>query len=290
MTKFVYSVVRCFPAPRTGEFVNAAVLVGDPDNGTWVVRRPKSSSHLRKLASEAQRQAVDEFIDGIAVTVSRNYVGQFDTDGGLLGASWLGGLRADHQNLVQFSTPSHLSAPDLESAADLVSGQLLVEPARPKQPDITRRNLQSQLHDRYKAAVSPEFIHTKVSLVVGGRRGQDFDFAIGNGHVVQLAQTISFRVGAIGKVKTEVEALGYNLSRLRRKTDDAYLVNANGDRISTVTNPDVEVAALVALPKSESQKSVYAEARAVLGDLNVHISGPSDAREVSERARVLLAR
>ena len=39
MGRYVYSLVRCVPDPRTGEFVNVGAIAGDPFTGDWSVRQ-----------------------------------------------------------------------------------------------------------------------------------------------------------------------------------------------------------------------------------------------------------
>ena len=37
--RYVFSLVRCVPNPRTGEFVNVGAIAGDPESEDWSVRQ-----------------------------------------------------------------------------------------------------------------------------------------------------------------------------------------------------------------------------------------------------------
>ena len=62
MGRYRYSVVRCVPEPRTGEFVNIGAIAGSFEEGDWSARTIGNYTRALKLCSADQIAAVTEFI------------------------------------------------------------------------------------------------------------------------------------------------------------------------------------------------------------------------------------
>ncbi|WP_436760424.1 DUF3037 domain-containing protein [Streptosporangium sp. V21-05] len=62
MSRYIYSIVRCLPDPRTGEFVNVGAVAGDPDTGDWAVRRLSNTDRIKKFAPPAAINVTDRFM------------------------------------------------------------------------------------------------------------------------------------------------------------------------------------------------------------------------------------
>jgi hypothetical protein len=52
MSRYIYSIVRCLPDPRTGEFMNVGAIAGDPATGDWAIRQLSNTERVRKFAGD----------------------------------------------------------------------------------------------------------------------------------------------------------------------------------------------------------------------------------------------
>src|SRR5215468_11068995 len=62
MTRYFYSLVRCVPSPRTGEFINIAAIAGSEESGEWSIRQIQNESRAKKLCSADDLAVVHGFL------------------------------------------------------------------------------------------------------------------------------------------------------------------------------------------------------------------------------------
>src|SRR5260221_14556979 len=115
MNRYLYSLVRCVPDPRTGEFVNVGAIAGDPVTGDWSVRQIANESRIRKFAGGASLDAAHSFLTRVGLQIDETRaLMEDDAAVTLLGDSWLQSLHHDHRNVVQLSPPAPMVAEDAE--------------------------------------------------------------------------------------------------------------------------------------------------------------------------------
>ena len=290
MDRYIFSLVRCVPNPRTGEFINVGALAGSPELGDWSVREIGNEKRVRSLAEPDDIVAVHDLIAKIGFEMDNNAKLVEHSSADPLDVEWLSKLHYDHRNVVQFSKPSIILADNAEAALDLVFEHYLVEPTRPTRESVTKYRAVSALLSSYRrAAIDPRYIHRGVDVVVGDHLATRLDFAIGNGQALQLCQGWSFRVGGVEEIGTQVKSWAYALSRLRDGVESKVL---DGDtEFATATSRverDVELEVVVVLPVTPRQEKVFDEANQVFRELGVNVHGIEDVDAVSARAAELV--
>ena len=287
MGRYVYSLVRCVPDPRTGEFVNVGAIAGDPSTGDWSVRQVSSESRVRKLAGPSALLAVHGLLARVGAQIDSL---QADTLGGaddLLSENWLNGLYHDHQNVVQLSPPAPILAEDAEQALEILFSRQIIDPvSQAREGSLTKHRALHDIRRAYqRAAIDPYLVRQRVELHVGDRVHTSLDFAIANGSAVQLTQGWSFQGTSVSTVSEQVKAWAYALKCLRDGLD-SRVVSAD-DHISTVTqNVDLEV--VVIEPRTSEQQLVFEEALQVFGQIDASVHDLDDVDAIGTRAADLV--
>ncbi|RKS77598.1 Protein of unknown function (DUF3037) [Motilibacter peucedani] len=287
MSRFSYSLVRCVPDPRTGEFVNVGAIAGSAEAGEWAVRQVSSEARVRKLAGPRELEAVHGFLARVGEQVDI----QMELDAGdvneSLPASWLEDLHHDHRNVVQLSPPAVVAASSAESALDLIFERMLIDPVSQPRDFVDKKKVVSGLRAAYKrASIADDLVKTRVDLFVGDHLRAPLDFAIANGVALQLTQAWSFQRASVDQVTTEVKAWGYALARLREGA--AARVVGVGGHVSSLA-PEVDLEVVVALPKTKDQEAAYEEATQVFNQLDASVRPLDEVDFVSAKAAELVA-
>ena len=286
MSRFVYSLVRCVPEPRTGEFINIAAIAGDPLTGDWTVRQVGNESRVRKIAGPQDLAVVHRFISRLGAEIDEQWQLMDQGDGKPLSEIWLKELHANHQNIVQLSSPAPIVADDVDDAMDLIFSRLIIDPVRQPRGGITKSTLLANLRAVYREFdVDPDLVRPSVEVFVGDRVHTGFDFAIANGEALQLTQAWSFQRAGIDEIGLQVKAWGYALGRLRAG-DKARMVDSQS-AVSTVAR-DVDVEVVIAEPRTSDQLAVFEEATQVFQELGVSVH-PGEASAIGQRAASLIA-
>jgi hypothetical protein len=287
MGRYVYSLVRCVPDPRTGEFVTVGAIAGDASTGDWSIRQIENERRVRKLAGANELGIVHSFMARVGENLdAQNEL--WDSDGGsseALTEDWLRGLHRDLRNVVQLSDPLPIVSETAESALDVVFSSMIIDPVTEGRAFVSRQKLFHGLLRAYDQSLPRTLIKQHADLFVGDHLHTKVDFAIGGKATYQLAQTWSFQVEEIGYASTQVKAWGYALRNLR-EGEAARVVGADG-RTSVVDGSKVDLQILVAPPKTPAQVDVFEEAQGIFAALNGNVSVLDDVGGVAERAREL---
>jgi hypothetical protein len=292
LRRYFYSLVRCVPDPRTGEFINVGAICGDPDSGDWSMRQVSNESRVRRLSGQAQLEAVHRFLTevGIKLDEARSVLESEGTSE-MLDEQWLKALHQDHRNVVQLSAPTVMAAENAEMALDILFAGQVIDPAQQvqsREPAITKGTVLSDLRRAYqRARVDNKYIHQKAELYVGGHLHAPLDFAIIAGETLQIAQGWSFRRAEIGELSMQVKAWAFPIGRLR-DGDDARVISA-GDSVNRVAR-DVDVEVIVAEPRTSEQIVAYEEASQVFAKLGASVRTLEEADKVSRQAAELVAK
>ncbi|MFC7387015.1 DUF3037 domain-containing protein [Sphaerisporangium rhizosphaerae] len=285
--RYIYSIVRCLPDPRTGEFVNVGAVAGDAATGDWAVRRLSNTDRIKKFAPASAIDVTDRFLARMSSEIGEAREALETGAGHTLSADWLAELHHDHRNVVQLSPPAPIVATHAEAALDIIFDHMIIDPAsQRRQVAIGKDRVVQDLRKAYvRAEIPAHLLRPKSDVFIGDRLHSTVDIAIANGRVVQLAQGWSFRVTGSERLLTQVKAWGFALERLRRG-DEARVVDARG-RVSEVA-PDVDLQVVIATPETPQQDTAYEEAEQVFRALGADVHAVEDVGAVSARAASLI--
>lgn len=285
MSRHVYSIVRCLPDPRTGEFVNIGAIAGDPDTGRWAIRQLSNTERIRRFAGGPALEVATSCLLALGEEIDRSHAALED-EGEPLGEGWLARLHRNHRNVVQFSEPAPILAGDPQEALAFVFDHLIIDPVAPsKEPHVTKYDLRRTLREAFrKAPIREDLVRAKVEIFVGQRVHAPVDFAIANGRAVQLTQAWSFQLAQVEDVPMKVKAWGYALERLRRG-EEARVIDSVG-QTSTI-NSDVDLHVVIAPPQTRQQREAFQEAQQVFQNLSADIHDLSDVTAVTTKAAEL---
>jgi hypothetical protein len=134
VSKYLYSIVRCLPDPRTGEFANVGAIAGDPQTGDWAVRRVSNTERIKRFAPSAAIDVTDRFIVGITSEIAEAREALEMSDSLPFDEHWLHRLHHDHRNIVQLSPPAPIVASHAEAALDIIFKHMIIDPATQQWP------------------------------------------------------------------------------------------------------------------------------------------------------------
>jgi Protein of unknown function (DUF3037) len=286
-SRYVYSLVRCVPDPRTGEFVNVAAIAGDPESDDWALRQVSSESRVRKLANIAALGAVHTFLAriGTAIDDFQTTLPLNPTDD-LPGEGWLNRLYWDHRNVVQLSQPAPILAASAEEALDVLFARQIIDPVTdPRVKVVTKHGVLRALRGSYsRAGVQAR---PRVELFVGDRVHTLVDFAVASDdYAVQLSQAWSFQGKEV--VSEQVKAWGYAIGRLREGEQAHVQDVASVQDWGRAVDPKVDVQVVVTDPTTQEQEDAFGEALQVFKQLEASILSIGQVDSVGQHASELL--
>jgi Protein of unknown function (DUF3037) len=290
MRRYVYSLVRCVPDPRTGEFVNVAAIAGDPETGDWSLREVSNQARIRKLAGPVAPSllgAVARFLGRVGNQIDDLQESMLAGSADLLNEDWLGALHHDHRNVVQVSAPTPILAEDAEEVLNTLFSSQVIDPVGEKRARIvTKHRVMSDLLNAYRRAqIDPQLVRRRVELFVGDRVHTGLDFAVANGSTVQISQGWSFQVEQVDAVAEQVKAWAYALSQLRKGINSRVV--GTDEWISQV-GADVDLEIVVVPPRDADQRGAYEEAEQVFSQLDASVRRLEEVDAVGRRAAELL--
>lgn len=281
MSLYEYSLVRCVPAPRTGEFINIGAIAGSAEDDSWDVRQIQNERRAARICAPEHLAAVHEFLALVA-----DRINTAELEGESLPGSWLADMHADMRNVVQLSEPQPAVGTSATSVLDVVFDRMVIDPERVARSFISKATLLASLRHAYRSRIERSLVLEKPEVYVGSHLRTNLDFAVGAGKAVQICQAWSFQKGSVDDVSTEVKSWGYALGRLR-DGEQARVISRTGSIVPV--QADVEIDVLFAEPQTPRQQEVYEEAREVFDGLGVTTFKDSDAERLGDRAADLVA-
>lgn len=196
MGRYRYSLVRCVPEPRTGEFVNIGAIAGSFAEGDWSARSIGNYQRALRLCKADQIAVVTEFIAEALQKIS-------DADDSFfpLRDEWLDELASERRNVVQLSAPQLAVGENADHVLDLIFARQLIDPARTSRRTISKHRLMAWIRRYLSEAINDSLIVERPLLTVGDRVTTSVDFAFGSDHAVALTQAWSFQRGHRGSRK-----------------------------------------------------------------------------------------
>jgi len=289
--RFVYSVVRFVPDPARGEFVNVGAIVGSEDSSEWDVRQIANPVRARAVDDRKALEAVWSFLDGVGRDIDEyeKAMERLLDSSVELSEAWLERLfidhRIDHRNIVQLSPPTPMVASSAGEALDRVFEQMIVDPAQRKYRFRKKHAALAAVRAAYRRHGVQERVNLRERVAVQTEsHSERFDFAVTNGHVLQLTQTWSFQVPDQESLAEQVKAWGWTVRDVQRHGGRATL--PDGSRFNVTSDVDVEV---VFVPPAEGQDApAMKDAYGVFNELGVRQAPVEDADQVGRRAQELL--
>lgn len=287
--RFVYSVVRFVPDPARGEFVNVGAIAGSEESSDWDLRWITNAVRARAIDDRKALEAVWSFLDEVGRDIDEyaKATEQLLDTSIDLSEAWLERLFIDHRNIVQLSPPMPMVALSAEDALDRVFDEMIVEPAQRKYPFQKKYAALAAVRTAYRRYGIQERVNLRERVAVQTENHSErFDFAVTNGHVLQLTQTWSFQVPDQESLAEQVKAWGWTVRDVLQHGGRATL--RDGSEFDVTTDVDVEV---VFVPPAEGQDApAMKDANSVFRELRVREAPVENADQVGQRAQELLAR
>lgn len=285
MSRYIYSIIRCLPDPRTGEFVNYGAIAGNPVTGDWDIRQLSRTDRIRKFAPVLVLEVASSFMLQLGATIDAQRASSGSEP---LDEEWLQRLHHDHRNTVQLSPPAPILANSAQEALELIFEHMIIDPVtQPRQALTTKDAITRRLRDVYRGAdIDPSLIRQRPQVFVGAHVNYTVDFAIANGHAVQLAQAWSFRRSSLDEVSMQVKAWGYALDRLRGG-EEARVIDTTTQQVCTI-DAAVDLQVVVVPPQTAPQERCFNEANEVFNGLGAQVHSLDDVDVVGARAEMLI--
>ncbi len=270
--RYQYAVVRYVPDTARGEYVNVGAVVVSPETGEGGVRQVENPARARRLAGGVRLKSVWAYLDYLSGLVEQHVGGD---------PSWLNRAYSDANNVVQLSSPAPISAESAEAALDAVFDLFIVDPER-RNRAITKWAAYSNMRTAYlmeRLAVG-ENLFERVTARSGGQEAH-FDFAVGNGHLVQMTSAWSFQSQEPDEVSEAVKAWGYTVRLLQGQGGE--VVTKQGERQYKVPK-DIDLGAVLVPPRDPAGTKAYDQALHVFDDLGVVPKRYTEVSELAARA------
>lgn len=283
MGRYQYSVVRCVPEPRTGEFINVGAIAGSAEEGDWDARLIQSFRRAAKLCGTEQLGAASEFIAEVTQKFS-----EAEESSNPIPDSWLNEVWSEKRNVVQLSEPQVAVGENASEVLDFVFASQVIDQARASRDFVGKSTLVARLNKELRRRPLPpgQIILERPALVVGGHLRAPLDFAFGrDNRPVQITQAWSFQRGTVDEVATEVKAWADAL----RRAQDGYKARIEGRDTSLFLGKEVPVEVLLAEPRTAHQREVFEEAVEVFDAFGVTRYGEDDAPKLVHHVAELMA-
>jgi Protein of unknown function (DUF3037) len=285
-SRYMYSLVRCVPEPRTGEFVNVGALAGSEVLGDWSARQVANMARASKLgASDAVLQAATGFFartwELIELNENEMETGRLP----LLTDEWLRDCHRDFRNVVQLTAPMPVIAESAQQALELVLDSLVTDPVRQTR-GLTKTRLVSSILEAFAKSQLNASLYKRPDLYVGEKLHTTIDVVAKSPRAMVLTQAWSFQNANPDQVTDSVKAWGFAVSRLRDH-DAARLMTGSGPESLEVSD-DVQVNVIIAEPENASQMSAYEEATEVFKSVDAKLYAYADVGAAADRTRELL--
>jgi hypothetical protein len=279
MGRYRYSLVRCVPEPRTGEFINIGAIAGAFDEGDWSARSIGNYQRALRLCTADQIAAVTGFIAEASQQIEDAEDSFFP-----LRDEWLDEIASERRNVVQLTAPQLAVAESADQVLDLIFARQLIDLAKVSRPTIGKHRLVAWIRRFMSEAISDSLIIERPRLTVGEHVTTTIDFAFGSDRAVALTQAWSFQKEGIEDLSKDVKAWAYAMERVRNG-EGARLV---GNERSLALKENVPIEVVFAPPLTPQQQEVFEEAKDVFNSLDANIYG-QDYERLAEDVHKLVA-
>lgn len=279
-------MLRFVPDAARGEFVNIGAIAGDDDARDWELRLVQNLRRAKALDEKGALGAALAFTARI-----EDHVEALDRLPGVgtevLSTELLRRWSGEMRNIVQVTPPTPLVAESAEAALDLVFSELLLDPASQRFRFERKHRAVGSTRRAYRNHGVPDEAVAERALIKSGPYEAPFDFAVFNGHVLQLAQCWSFQLPNQGELAEQVKAWAWVVHELRQVGGSLQL---EGREIAIPSGSDLAIAAVYVPPLTGQERAhAFDEAQAAFGETGTWAVAADRADEVAIHAAELLA-
>lgn len=278
--RYDYAVVRYVPDTFRGEFVNVAVIVGSEKSGEWEIRTADNPRHARRLGDDKGLESVWAYINNVEALIERSAMdAPGATDSIQPSRTWLEDEHHRLRNLIQISPPTAIVADSASDALDKLFDVFVVDSEKTSRR--TRAAAVSAIRDAFRLA-SPQLgglVHERVRAIVG-KQETTIDFAVANGHLVQLAQAWSFQTREPANTVQQIKAWSWTIQDLREYGGVIHIRNSH----SYPVDRDVDVDVVYVGPETDDGRRSLDEALEVFDHLHVKAVSTADVGAVVDDA------
>jgi hypothetical protein len=189
-------------------------------------------------------------------------------------------------NVVQVTEPLPVVADSARHALELLAEQLLVDPLAPRFDFEKKNRAYFATRRAYVQHHIPQESFAEHAPLTAGPYDGIFDFAVFNGHALQLAHCWSFQIPGQAELADQVKSWAWVVHEIRNNGGTIRI----GDReVEVPQGGELEIAA-IAVPPKDGQEDVraYDEARAAFDEVDVRELRPDDVDALAQRAVELL--
>lgn len=272
---YTYTLIRFVPDPARGEFVNIGAIAGDEDSDDWDVRWISNYKRANALDPGGLLAAAKAFSAQLDARVAEADRPRIDSEPPTI--AWLTALAHDMNNVVQLSDPAPVVADSAEAALDLVFDRLVVDPARTTYRFQKKHQAQAAARRAYANHSVPREAVKAHARVTSGAFDFDFDFAVHNGHAVQLVQCWSFQLPNQEELTEQVKAWAWMAHEIRK--NGGSLSNNDGVEVPV----DLDIAAIY-IPPLDNDGPAFGEAQSAFEELDVTAAAFDSADGIGARA------
>jgi hypothetical protein len=275
------------PNPARGEFVNVGAIVGSETSSEWQIRQIENPRRARAIDEGSLLDGVWSFMDrvGTAIDLFEQETESLFEPSTDLTERWLDELHRDRQNIVQLSPPTPMAAASADDAMDRIFELMILDPASREYRFQKKHAALAAVRSAYaeRAIRKGVDLRERVQLLTQHHSGR-FDFAVTNGHALQLTQTFSFQVPDQEALAEQVKAWGWTIRDARESGGE--ITTSEGKTFEVQKDVDVEV--VYVPPLADHPAPALADARSVFEALSITSYPLGDASAVATRAHDLL--
>lgn len=278
--RYLYSIIRFVPEPVRGEFINLGVVAGDASGKDWHLVHVANFQRATSAGSKQAFRTAREHLDRLDARVA-------ERDAHPINDAWLNETIGASRSVLQLSAATPVSADSAEQAAQMIFERVVLEPAH-RPTLLSARAARVALRAAYggKISASGDAVLEGVTAEIDGQAEAHFDFAVANGHLVQLAKTWSFGVKTVDRVATDVRAWGYSIA-LIRDGKHGTTISPTSERTYDVPS-QVDIEAVYIPPLTSKGEWALERSLRVFNTLGVEAWPVTDANRVANRAAASL--
>lgn len=279
--KYYYAVVRFVPDTFRGEFVNVAIIVGSEDTGEWEIRMADNPRHARRLDDGKGLEAVWAYLNNIEGLIEQSANEELEPGDEPICASrrWLEGEHLRLRNLVQVTPPTAIIADSVSHALERLFDVFVVDTEKISRR--TRAAAVTAIRDAYRQ-VGPRLgglVHERVKAVIGSQQ-VGIDFAVGNGHLVQLTHAWSFQTREPANTVQQIKAWSWTIRDLRDYGGAIHFRNNQSYQVPS----DVGIDVVYVSPETDDGRRCLDEALEVFAHSKVKAISTSNVGAVADDA------
>jgi len=274
---FSFSLIRFVPDPAKGEFVNIGAIAGDDAAGDWELRQVSSLKRAKALDQRGALADAIAFVAGLQDHIAA--LEELAPTAEQISADLLKRCSIEMQNIVQITAPAPVAADSADQALEMIFQQLVLDESPLTFSFEKKHRALGAARNAYKDHQVTGAVKERASVKSGVFDGT-FDFAVHNGHAVQLAQCWSFQLPNQTDLAEQVKSWSWVVHELR-KSGGSVLVNGS-DEVD-IPN-DLDIYSVVIPPRSDQASPAYEEAEAAFDEVGVHQVSPEEADQLGARA------